>query len=328
MTAMQMISHLRLSRGELTHRRKRKHRNEAVVLGGFLLFAICVVTLAALSAPADPPPESVTQADTAEWADAAHTRPSPSADATVVTVEDAAPSEEPVIRIPFLIESDSLVPVHPEASEASEIVGSVSPGAVLLGYRYGDAWIGIADTNGRPYFIKSVYGIPLDKETSDIFLFQEDHEVASAGFTIHTNINSISGMTLEDISFLLREYPALQEIGESVLLNEKKYGVNAYFILGVASQESGFGTSLMARKKNNLFGIGAYDEGSYENALSFNSKSECVEYFCSLILLYLESGRSTPATIHKRYASDELWASRVVQLMNSYATLVRRRHET
>ena len=147
-------------------------------------------------------------------------------------------------------------------------------------------------------------------------------------FSVNTAINNVSGMTLEEITFILQRYPSLQEIGEPALLFEKKYGVNAYFILGVASQESGFGTSLLAGRKNNLFGLGAFDVNSFESALTFSTKSDSVEYFCVLIARYQEDGRNTPASINKRYATDETWASRVVSLMNSYASQVNNKRES
>ena len=257
----------------------------------------------------------------------ANTGPSKRTDAdgiAVVRVDSALSEDKPapddaLEGIAYYVESNSIVPIHAQASDASAIIGSANPGALVYGYRFDDAWVCVADIEGNAYYVKSEHVTPFTRALSEISLFQNHGEVVSGGFTLNTNVHSISGLTLEEITHLLRRHPGLQGIEETVLLHEKKYGVNAYFILGVASQESGYGTSPLATKKKNLFGIGAYDGDAYESALAFASTSESVEYFCLLISRYRENGRTTPEAINVRYASDELWASRVVQLMNSYA---------
>jgi hypothetical protein len=230
-----------------------------------------------------------------------------------------AQSDDDIDWIPFYVDTDALVPIHFEAGEASEIAGSLSPKTLVYGYRYDDQWICVADANDVGYFVKTEYLSPYSKEMTVIALFRHDLEEMSGGFTLDTDVHSVSGMTLEDIAFLLQEYPNLQEIRESVLIFEGIYGVNAYFILSVASHESGYGTSPLAREKHNLFGIGAYTDDAFDSALSFNSKTDSVDYFCILMNIYRENGMTTPAAINEQYASDELWASQVVQLMNHFA---------
>ena len=225
----------------------------------------------------------------------------------------------------YYVEHDSRVPVHYFPVEASDIVGSIEPGAVVYGFKRDDGWISIADARDIAYYVKSEYLKPFGKEKSEISFFRDDHERLSGGFTINSNINTISGLSLDDICFLLKAYPGFAGIEEHVLLCERIYGVNAYFILGVASQESGFGSSKLASSKNNLFGIGAYDANSYESGLSFSSKTESVEYFCALIARYHEDGRKSPADINPRYATDEEWASKVVIIMNIFSSQIRDR---
>ena len=232
---------------------------------------------------------------------------------------------EPPDWLSFFVEANVHIPIHHEASEASTIVGLLNPGSVVYGYYADEAWVCIVDRSDHAYFVKVEHLTPFSQEMSDISIFQDDHEVIADGFSIHTNTHSVSGMTLEEITYLLQAYPSLQGIEESVLLYERKYGVNAYFILAVASQESGFGTSLLANRKNNLFGIGAYDDSAFESALEFSSKAQSVEYFCILIARYRENGRTTPTKINETYASDELWAHRIAQLMRSYASRMQAR---
>jgi flagellum-specific peptidoglycan hydrolase FlgJ len=226
------------------------------------------------------------------------------------------------VWVPYYVVSPYLIPVHAKAGEASDIVGSLAPGAIVYGLQPRGEWILIADGSDIEYFVKTGYLLPFEKNMSEISVFHENYAEQSGGFTSASNIDNISGMSLEDITLALQDYPALLEIREPVMLYEKKYGVNAYFTLGVAAQESAYGTSPLAKIKNNLFGIGAYNENSFESALTFASKSESVEYFCMLIAGYRDNNRTTPASINERYASDNQWAEKVVLLMNQFSSQV------
>ena len=324
-----MISYIRLSRSELARRKRRKLKFR--ILGSIIIAAV-VITIgvgAALSIPSRPQAEPATQANETDQperiliiGDPGITPLLPELE-TDLGVPDTADSF--IDWVPYYVVSDALIPIHAAAGESSEIAGSLNPGAVVCGYPYDVEWICVAGATDAIYYVKADYVIPFGRELSELSIFENVQEVASGGFSVNTNINSLSGMTLADIAFLLEDYPALQEIRESVLLFEKKYGVNAYFILGVASQESGYGTSPLAARKNNLFGIGAFDDDSFESALAFASKSESVDYFCMLIAGYRENKKTTPAAINERYASDPLWAGKVVFLMNHFSSQVQSR---
>lgn len=100
-------------------------------------------------------------------------------------------------------------------------------------------------------------------------------------------------------------------LGESLCLAEKETGVNALVLAGVIALESGWGSSKIARDKNNLAGLGAYDDcpGS---AIRFGSREECVMYLARLL-------RDKPGDnlqgIGVRYASDPAWAAKVAGCM-------------
>ncbi|MCL1805018.1 MAG: glucosaminidase domain-containing protein [Clostridiales bacterium] len=327
-----MIGYARLSRSELARRRRIKFRHRLLGSSALAALFVCACVAAALSFPARPPSPAAEQA--AAPGQAAPPAPAPTPAATLEQpilserIETIPDESVPTAvnkyfdGIPYFVNTATLTPVHAEGDELSEIVGSLSPGAVVFGFPHDSSWVCVVDLYDMEYFVRAEYLIPFSRDMSEVSIFPSGHEVISEGFTVNVNINSISGMTPGDMAYLLQDYPALQEIREHVLLFEKKYGVNAYFILGVASQESGYGTSLMAARKNNLFGIGAFDDDSYENALSFATKSEGVEYFCMLIAGYKENQRSTPAAINERYASDPAWANKVVYLMNHFSSKV------
>ncbi|MGL5693367.1 MAG: glucosaminidase domain-containing protein [Peptostreptococcaceae bacterium] len=66
--------------------------------------------------------------------------------------------------------------------------------------------------------------------------------------------------------------------GINLVKAQNKYGVNANFILGVAMNESAKGTSTLAKTKNNLFGIKAYDT-NVGAATTFKTVGGCIETF-------------------------------------------------
>ena len=108
----------------------------------------------------------------------------------------------------------------------------------------------------------------------------------------------------------------LEGIGEYVLAAEHIYGVNALFIVSLAQHESGNGMSRLARSKNNLFGLGAYDSSPYESAITYSSKEECIMYFAKMInSRYFGKGHRTLRKIGSRYASDQDWPEIVAKAM-------------
>lgn len=72
----------------------------------------------------------------------------------------------------------------------------------------------------------------------------------------------------------------LKGLGETLIENQNKYGVNALLTLAIAINESQGGISSLALKKNNLFGLNAIDYKPGENADEFKSVEDCIESFC------------------------------------------------
>lgn len=113
----------------------------------------------------------------------------------------------------------------------------------------------------------------------------------------------------------------LEGMGESLVNAEQKYGVNAWFLTGLAIHESGYGTSKIAADKNNVFGFQAYDASPYESARTFASKEEGVD----VVAKYLSEAYLTPGgtyyngvsidNIGKRYATDPNWAAAIKKHM-------------
>ena len=105
----------------------------------------------------------------------------------------------------------------------------------------------------------------------------------------------------------------LEGLGQALIQAEAETGVNAYVLAGICAHESAWGTSKLAHEKNNLAGLGAYDDAP-GRAMRFDSREECVMFLAELL-------RDRPGEnleeIGGWYASDPGWAAKVAGCMKS-----------
>ncbi|MCL1831924.1 MAG: glucosaminidase domain-containing protein [Oscillospiraceae bacterium] len=140
-------------------------------------------------------------------------------------------------------------------------------------------------------------------------------------FTSDTHVNTMSCLSVDELEFLTTSIKAesgLVGLGESLAQAEAEYGVNALFILAVASHESYYGRSNAAQTRNNLFGIMQRGGGQ----VVYPNKQNSVLGFARLISgrIYFEADRTTPAQINSKYAPNTPdWTPQVVELMNKYS---------
>jgi beta-N-acetylglucosaminidase len=108
----------------------------------------------------------------------------------------------------------------------------------------------------------------------------------------------------------------LAGLGPALVAAEAETGVNAVLLAGIVALESGWGTSEIARDKNNLAGLGAYDGGEYLHALRFDSRADSIMYLARLI-----EGKpnGTIGEIGAWYASDPAWPAKVAGCMKIIA---------
>ena len=104
---------------------------------------------------------------------------------------------------------------------------------------------------------------------------------------------------------------ALAGLGQAFYGAEKDNGINALVLAAICAHESGWGTSRLARDKNNLAGLGAYD-CSPGKAMCFDSREECVFYLARLLR---DKPGDSLAEIGIWYASDPYWAAKVAGCM-------------
>lgn len=142
-----------------------------------------------------------------------------------------------------------------------------------------------------------------------------------SSFTKSTSIHSYSGLNVDEIVSKLSDKPDLVNLAQSIYDTERKYKVNAYFIMAVASLESGYGSSNLASVKNNLFGIRAYDTDPSKYATHFDTKHDSIDYFGELIYndYIIDRNANTTELISPIYCTTDEWANDVVWLMNYYS---------
>lgn len=108
--------------------------------------------------------------------------------------------------------------------------------------------------------------------------------------------------------------------GDFVAAEAKHRGPNVLVMAAHAALESGWGASQFARERNNLFGLGAWDEDP-DKAMPFATKGACIDWYAGFITkTYLHpagtyySGAPTLAGMSQKYASDPKWAEKIVQI--------------
>lgn len=110
-------------------------------------------------------------------------------------------------------------------------------------------------------------------------------------------------------------------LGRAFLEAEAESRINAMFLLALAVHESSWGSSAIAREKNNLFGFTAYDSNPYEDAASFRAKGDCVRFVARYLREhYIEGGYyrgTTIQDINKNYARDRAWGEKIFETMTA-----------
>lgn len=101
---------------------------------------------------------------------------------------------------------------------------------------------------------------------------------------------------------------------------EKRYGVNALYLMAHSALESAWGRSQIANDKNNFFGIAAYDTSPYDSAKKFDDVDKGILGAAKWIREnYIDHGRDhlgNKATgMNVRYASDPYWGEKIASIM-------------
>ena len=160
---------------------------------------------------------------------------------------------------------------------------------------------------------------PIIKEQNRIALIQ-------ANLNKDIDLTEPSGLTLSDYKTILG-YNASDKNSifadnyEAFYNAEQKYGVNGIFIAAVGIHESAWGTSYLAKEKNNLFGYRAYDRDPINSAQDFDSYEDAINVVAeALSKNYLTPTGSyyngtTIESVNTKYATDKAWHEKVFSYM-------------
>ena len=136
--------------------------------------------------------------------------------------------------------------------------------------------------------------------------------------TPHFNPNNLlekSNLTRDDAYRMLKG-SKLQSVSSHYIYAEETYGVNAIFLMGLTSLESGHGTSNIAINNNNIGGV---RKGSGEYS-SFSSWESCISYIANLISKYYLKDDATYFggrsiwDVNENYCENSDWADKIVSI--------------
>ena len=101
---------------------------------------------------------------------------------------------------------------------------------------------------------------------------------------------------------------------------ERRYQINALYLMAHSALESSWGRSQIAKDKNNFFGIAAYDSTPYDSAKSFDNVDKGILGAAKWIREnYLDEGRThlgnKSSGMNVLYASDPYWGEKIASIM-------------
>ena len=149
-------------------------------------------------------------------------------------------------------------------------------------------------------------------------------------------LNKPSGLSLEQFKKVLSDSKDVNGIfssnAEYFYYIEKQYNINGIFVAAIGIHESGWGTSRIAKNKNNLFGYRAYDSSPYNSASTFETYAEGIDFIARMLVKYylnpkgtaISNGETavgtyyngnTVSAVNKKYATDTGWAEKVYNYM-------------
>ena len=98
-------------------------------------------------------------------------------------------------------------------------------------------------------------------------------------------VQSKSGLMPDDFEYVWRLYGArdLYGTGAALIAAEERYQINALVLAAIIVHESRWGKSTIARHRNNLAGLGAFDGSAGYSAMSFDTKEDSIYYLAELL---------------------------------------------
>lgn len=235
------------------------------------------------------------------------------------------------------VTSDRL-PVMLEPNEQSQKMTTLTKGNLLKLLEIKKEWykISCAEVVG---YVKAENTTAIDdrpKTETETKTTTSDKGQVNTKVQFDMALNKPSGLSLEQFKKILADakdtHKIFTENAPYFYYIEQQYNINGVFVAAVGIHESAWGTSKIAREKNNLFGYGAYDTNPYHGAYQFASYAESIDLIARVFVKYyinpkgvnIYGGEKAQGTyyngshlagINKRYATDKNWANGVYQHM-------------
>ena len=225
-----------------------------------------------------------------------------------------------------------------DADENSQKIATLSKDNELKILEIKDQWYKISCGNTIGY-VKSestTYINPNSKYEEQQNETSQTKSQTNTKLSFDMALNRPSGLSLEQFKKVLTDAKDTNKIFENnseyFYYIEKQYNINGIFVASVAIHESNWGTSKIARDKNNLFGYGAYDSNPYSGAYNFSDYSESIDLIARVFVKYYLNPKgtsiyggekaagtyyngSTLSGVNTKYATDKNWANGVYNNM-------------
>ena len=174
--------------------------------------------------------------------------------------------------------------------------------------------------NGTRYYIPEsdvIWSVRSVRDLNLVSRYTAGRRVAQEKVThITDDITQPTGLSAEELDKALAG-TGLDGLGHAFQAMEERWGVNALFGIAVAAHESAWGTSYLAKSRNNLFGIAAYD-GNEGAAYGFETRNACIDHWGEMIKeVYFDRGYTNIYAVNSIYASDKSWSTKVQATMAS-----------
>ena len=135
------------------------------------------------------------------------------------------------------------------------------------------------------YFYNSITSM-LDDYRAGIYTHSVNSNSPHYSYYLYLTSRSTSGYSASDLDSIVtsngyNSSSKLYGTGAAFKEAEEVYGTNALLAFSAAINESAWGTSAIARAKNNLFGYGASDSCPYDCAYSYNSPRDSIMDYAS-----------------------------------------------
>lgn len=239
------------------------------------------------------------------------------------------------------VTSDRLA-VMTEPNENSQKVSTLEKGKQLKLLEIQNDWYKISSGNTIGY-VKSESTTYIDqnsnyKDNGSSSVTEQTKSQLNSKLSFDMPLNKPSGLSLDQFKKVLSDSRDVNKIFENnaqyFYYIEQQYNINGIFVASIGIHESAWGTSQIAKDKNNLFGYGAYDSNPYNGAYQFADCAESIDLLARVLVKYYLNPKGTKiygneialgtyyngptlTGVNTKYASDKNWANKVYSHMQA-----------